>query len=74
MVDLKTLNDLLEDSGIKKHYVANKLNIASNTLRLKLEGASDFKIDEVSKLCKLLGLTTEQRDAIFFCEEENENA
>ena len=42
------------------------LHISSNTLRHKLLGETQFKLDEAERLSTMLGLTMAERDACFF--------
>lgn len=65
------VKNLVAGSGYKLHHVARVLGISSNTLRLKLNGTSEFKVGEAQRLAELLGLSTEQRDACFFGTENN---
>ena len=52
--------------GYKLQYVASVLHISSNTLRHKLLGETQFKLDEAERLSTMLGLTMAERDACFF--------
>ena len=45
---------------------ASVLHISSNTLRHKLLGETQFKLDEAERLSTMLGLTMAERDACFF--------
>ena len=56
----------IQDSGYKLQYVASVLHISSNTLRHKLLGETQFKLDEAERLSTMLGLTMAERDACFF--------
>ena len=66
MIDTNRIRDHIEDQGVKLGYVANVLGISSNTLRLKLNNETEFKVSEADKLASLLRLTREERDACFF--------
>lgn len=57
MIDTQYLEKLILESGIKKSYLAEKMGISIQTLRLKIIGKSDFTIKEVNILCKELGIT-----------------
>ena len=46
--------------------MASVLHISSNTLRHKLLGETQFKLDEAERLSTMLGLTMAERDACFF--------
>lgn len=66
MTDCKTLNSKIEISGYKKNHIAKSLGISRQSLNLKLRGAREFKLDEVTSICKLLGISPEERENIFF--------
>lgn len=66
MTDTIRLRNYIDDKGVKLGYVANVLGITSNTLRLKLNNETEFKVSEADKLSSLLRLTRDERDACFF--------
>ena len=70
MANTNLISDYIRDSGYKMQYVAQTLHISSNTLRHKLLGKTQFKLDEAERLSAMLGLTMAQRDACFFREED----
>lgn len=66
MTDTIRLRNYIDDQGVKLGHVANVLGITTNTLRLKLNNETEFKISEADKLSSLLRLTRDERDACFF--------
>ena len=66
MTDTTMVRGCIRSRGMKLSHVARVLGISSGTLRYKLENESEFKISEVEKLSKMLGMTPEQRDRCFF--------
>jgi len=56
MLDTQYLEKVIADSGIKKSFLAKKLGMSVQTLRLKIIGRSDFTIVEVNRLCEALGI------------------
>jgi rubrerythrin len=60
------LNDTVKKSGLKKKFIAECMNISNYTLGMKLSGARKFNIDEVAELCRILSISEEKRNAIFF--------
>lgn len=60
---------LLQKKGIKRSYVAQKLNISYNTLTNKLNGNGYFNIIQMSELMNILELSNE--DAIQLCFNPN---
>ena len=65
MANTNLIYTYIQDSGYKLQYVASVLHI-SNTLRHKLPGETQFKLDEAERLSTMLGLTMAERDACFF--------
>lgn len=68
MANLKKLRETIEDSGMTIVAIARKSGVERATLYNKINGKSDFKISEVMSLTKVLQLSEEQRNAIFFDE------
>ena len=66
MANTNLIYTYIQDSGYKLQYVASVLHISSNTLRHKLLGETQFKLDEAERLSTVLGLTMAERDACFF--------
>ena len=48
MANTNLIYTYIQDSGYKLQYVASVLHISSNTLRHKLLGETQFKLDEPS--------------------------
>jgi DNA-binding Xre family transcriptional regulator len=67
MVDTQLLEETIKESGKKKTYLADKLGMSIQNLRLKINGDSDFRTNEVSILCQELGITRlTDKEKIFF--------
>jgi len=62
MANTNLIYTYIQDSGYKLQYVASVLHISSNTLRHKLLGETQFKLDEAERLSTMLGLTMAERD------------
>ena len=56
MVDTQLLESVIEQSGLKKTYLADKLGISIQNFRLKIQNKSDFRSHEVVLLCHELGI------------------
>ena len=69
MPDLKLLELIISDSGMTMVSLAEKSGILKETLYNKMRGISEFKASEIAALTRVLKLTSEQRDAIFFAEK-----
>lgn len=66
MIDTMRLREYIQESGYKLGFIARKMGISSNTLRLKLMQQSDFKVEEARCLAQLLQLSAEERDDCFW--------
>lgn len=67
MVDTQMLESIISDSGKKRTYLAEKIGISVQSLKLKINNKSDFKLSEVSDLCQELGITKlADKEKIFF--------
>ena len=67
MTNSTMLEKAITDSGIKRNAIMKALNIRSySTLREKIETKYEFTASEIIKLCEILRLDNDQREAIFF--------
>ena len=66
MLNTKLLEKRIDDSGMTMVAIAEKTGILRETLYNKLKGASEFKASEISSISRVLGLSSSDRDAIFF--------
>ena len=67
MTDTEILRKKINKKGYKLKYVAENIGLSYYGLKLKIENASQFKADEITRLCKLLGIETlEEKESIFF--------
>lgn len=65
MTDTMLLEKIIEDSGVKKKAIAERLDLSPQGLRNKLSGVYDFTIPEMMELCSILKLNAKQREQIF---------
>lgn len=66
MVNLKKLCDEIDNSGLKKNFIAQRLNLSRQGFANKLNGESTFNAGEIQKLSQILSLSARKRDEIFF--------
>ena len=66
MINSKLLQDAIEESGMKRNALANKLGLSSYGLALKINNQNEFKASEIAALSEILNLSRSKRDAIFF--------
>lgn len=66
MTDTKLLKEVIDASGMKLNFIAEKLNISRSALWKKINNKSQFNQYEIAELCKILDINNWQ--AIFFAE------
>lgn len=67
MTNTELLKAKIEESGLKREYLANKLGITRYSLTNKISNKSEFKASEIPKLCTELNIkSAKERDRIFF--------
>lgn len=70
MTNTQLLNKAIEDSGLKINRIIESMGIkAYATLRDKIENKREFTASEIAKLCDILSLDNDQREAIFFAKD-----
>lgn len=65
MTNTKLLREKIEQSGYKLRFIAEKIGITYQGLLNKINNRSEFRANEIQALYDLLGLTEEERVAIF---------
>lgn len=66
MTDTEKLLEIIDSSGLKYKYIAEKLGISYFSLNKKIKNITEFKASEVTKLCRLLNITSlEEKEDIF---------
>lgn len=60
------LDNVIYESGLKLEAIARKMEINRVSLWNKIQGRTEFKASEITSLSKILNLSAEQRDDIFF--------
>lgn len=72
MVNKELLDKKIEDSGLKKEFIAKSLGITRAGFYKKATNGSEFTTGEVAILCKMLSITKlTEKESIFFAEEVN---
>ena len=66
MTNTALLERYIEKSGYKKSFIAEQIGLTSYGFMLKVNNKSEFKASEMNKLCKLLKISAEDKEAIFF--------
>lgn len=73
MTDVKALRRCMNESGMKIVCIAQKSGMLRETLYNRLK-TGDFKISEICALSKVLNLSKEKRDEIFFGDKSEYNS
>jgi len=69
MTNTQELLKIIEESGLKKGFIAAKLGLTTYGFQKKVENKTQFKAEEIKKLCEILGITSlRKREEIFFVE------
>ena len=71
MTNTALLRQTIHDCGYRFDFIASRLGLSRQGLMLKIEGDTEFKASEIAALTQLLGLSSEQRDRIFFNQSVN---
>ena len=66
MPDLIALNEAIENSGLKKKAIAEKMGLTAYGLNLKLTGVYEFKVSEANKISEILNFSDAEKRKIFF--------
>lgn len=66
MANTEMIRAYIRDSGYKLQYIARAMQISTTALNQKLQGRTQFKLDEAERLSTMLGLSMTERDACFF--------
>lgn len=66
MFDRACFIEILKANHMTQEVVSKALSIDGSTLYRKMAGISDFTLSEIRELRKLLSLTMEEVEAVFF--------
>lgn len=69
LTDTKLLNAAIKGSGITISHLAIKIGITREAFYKKMRNETEFKASEIVALKKILNLSNEKRDSIFFNEK-----
>lgn len=66
MTNGKLLKEIAKAKQVTLQELAEALGLTRQGLSKKIENRSEFRVSEVSKLSEILGLSEQQKQAIFF--------
>ena len=70
MTNTVELLKLIEDSGLKKGYIASELGLTTYGFQKKVENRTQFKAEEIKILCEILNIKSlRKKEEIFFAEK-----
>lgn len=70
MTNAKRLREIVEKSGLKYKFIAEKMGLSRFGLMKKIDNENEFKASEIERLCEILGINSlEDREDIFFAKE-----
>ena len=69
MTNTKLLEEAIERSGLKRGKIAEVLGVSRAGLLNLINGRAEFRISQMQALSRLLKLTEEQKNAIFFADD-----
>lgn len=72
MINTKKLKAALVEKSFTQRSLSKEIGISKNTLNAKINGKAPISIEEATKLARVLELSKEDFDAIFFCSNRPE--
>ena len=66
MTNTAELERAISESGLRKNYICEQLGISVQAFRLKVTNKCAFKQNEIAGLKRLLNLSEDQINVIFF--------
>lgn len=69
MTNVKLLADKIQQSGLKKSYIADKIGVSKSTFYAQMQGKTEFRMSQVATISQLLGLDEANITAIFFARD-----
>lgn len=73
MTDVNALKKSIENSGMTITFVAEKAGLLRETLYNRMK-TGDFKLSEICALSRVLSLSRDERDEIFFANDSEYNS
>lgn len=67
MTNVQLLEEKIQQSGLKKVFIAEKLGVTPNTLTALLNNKTEFKVSQIRTICRILNIHNDAEiKAIFF--------
>lgn len=74
MANMEMLRQCVDESGITKTALSQKMGLTRAGLLKKLSGATEFKASEILSISTILHLSDKERDTIFFSPDVESNS
>lgn len=69
MTNTNLLMFKIDESGLKRSFIASKLGLSSYGLAKKINNETEFKASEINLLCEILNIKSlKEKEAIFFAQ------
>lgn len=72
MLNKNLLRSAIARNGYTQEMLAKMLGISANTLSSRMNGDSSFSIDEVDKICAILGIVSNSEKINIFLASESQ--
>lgn len=70
MTDTNRLNKIIDDSGLKRKWLAEQLDLSPYGFAKKINNENEFKQSEIQMLCEILKIgSLKKRQEIFFSDK-----
>lgn len=67
MTNVQLLEEKIQQSGLKKVFIAEKIGVTPNTLTALLNNKAEFKVSQIRAICQVLNIRDDAEvKAIFF--------
>lgn len=74
MTDTRKLRAALALKGMTAGDLAEKIGLSRQSMSYKMNNLREFRVKEIAAIAEVLNLTLEEREAIFFAEEDAQNS
>ncbi len=65
-MEKQMLKDIMKEKGVSQRKMAENLGVNEKTLRSRIEGATEFTLEEITAVSEMLSLDENQIGIIFF--------
>lgn len=74
MTDTRKLRAALALNGITAGDLAEKIGLSKQSMSYKMNNLREFRVKEITAISEVLNLSLEEREAIFFADEDEQNS